>query len=461
MTQFTIPFQGRKITCRLPVKADILCMHGAPKLDNPRKRILESINNPIGSPSLKSIIKKKKERIQSPKALVVISDNTRPVPYRGESGILLPIIEQLIAEDIPVDDIQILVATGTHRSLTQSEIRSMIDPRILDMGIEIVNHDCNETEYLSYLGKTQRGTEVRVNSRYINADIKILTGLVESHFMAGASGGRKAICPGLAAEDGTFIFHGAEMLDHPNATDLILTGNPCHDEALEVAKMAGSDFIVNVTLDNTMKISGVFSGNIEAAHEQAVNSLRRFVGVTFKKEYDVVISHGGFVGINHYQVAKTGTAIMKVVRKGGMAIVAADTNDAAHPVGALSYRTVIQLLSILGPQKFMTLIKSEQWTFIPEQWQVQMWCKLFSKIPMRNFYFYSPHFKQEHYEAIPGVSLNNMNIDTNNNDVNTFYNYALKDAAKCLAKDAKDLSIAILLDGPYGIPVSENENKSV
>jgi lactate racemase len=454
-TTFTIPFYSGTAKTELPVEADVLQMTGAIPLADPKTVIEQALETPINCSSLRSIIKKKKESKESPKAVIVISDNTRPVPYKGESGILMPIIGVLMAENIPVKDILILVATGTHRPLTDSELRSMLDQKVFDLGIPIINHDCKDAEHLTHLGVTTRGTQIYIDSYYLDADIKILTGLVESHFMAGASGGRKSICPGLVGETGTFIFHGPEMLDHPKSTDLVLAGNPCHEEALEVAKAAGADFIVNVTLDSSFAVSGVFAGELEAAHTAAVEQVIKHIGVPFDEKYDVVISHAGFVGINHYQAAKTGSTALKVVKPGGFVILAAENIDSAHPVGALTYRTSLQLLKLLGSEKFMKLIKSPDWVFIPEQWQVQMWSKLFSHIPMKNFYYYSPQFTREHYAVIPGIDGSQFVSSTSiTQTAQEFYLGALEDAAKRMHKKVDELSVCILLDGPYGIPVN-------
>jgi len=332
----------------------------------------------------------------------------------------------------------------------------MLDQEVFDLGIAIVNHDCNDLEHLTHLGVTSRGTQIYIDSYYMDADIKILTGLVESHFMAGASGGRKSICPGLVGEAGTFIFHGPEMLDHPKSTDLVLEGNPCHEEALEVAKTAGSDFIVNVTLDSSFTVSGVFAGELEAAHAAAVEQVIKHVGVSYEKSYDVVISHAGFVGINHYQAAKTGSTAQKVVTSDGFVIIAAETIDSAHPVGALTYRTSLQLLKLLGAEKFMKLIKSPEWVFIPEQWQVQMWSKLFAHIPMDNFYYYSPQFTSEHYAVVPGIDGSQfVNSTSITEAAQEFYLGALEDVAKRMNKQVEELSVCVLIDGPYGIPVKK------
>lgn len=115
-----------------------------------------------------------------------------------------------------------------------------------------------------------------------------------------------------------------------------------------MARAAGADFIVNVTLDAGLKVSGVFAGYLEEAHLAAVEQVKSHVGIPVEHEYDIVIAHTGFVGINHYQMAKTGTAVRNIVRLGGMAIIAADATDAAHPVGALTYRTAIQLMKVHG-----------------------------------------------------------------------------------------------------------------
>ncbi len=154
--------------------------------------------------------------------MIVISENTRPVPYTGDRGILWPLVRTLLQEGLEGSDITVLVATGTHRALTDSEVENMLDTRVIESGAVVVNHDCRDQKHLQFLGKTKRGTHIYIDDRYLQSDIKVLTGLLESHFMAGASGGRKAICPGLIGEESTFIFHGAEMLSSPKSDDLVL-----------------------------------------------------------------------------------------------------------------------------------------------------------------------------------------------------------------------------------------------
>ncbi|HER24862.1 MAG TPA: DUF2088 domain-containing protein, partial [Candidatus Atribacteria bacterium] len=291
MKRITIKLGKKMLEVNLPDNIEILFTKQPKPLDNPAFFIQKALKDSIGSRSLEQIIEQKLKKNSQAKAVIVISDNTRPVPYKGKSGILWPIIEKLLAKNISNNRILILIATGTHRPLSEKELREMLDHRVFDYKIPIKNHHCRDQYNLIYLGKTNRGSSIYINSDYMEADIKILTGLVETHFMAGASGGRKSICPGLIGEESIYIFHGAPMLASQEATDLIIDDNPCHQEALEVAKKAGADYILNVTLDQDFKLTGVFAGDLEEAHKQAVKQIKKYVAIPLDKEYDIVITH--------------------------------------------------------------------------------------------------------------------------------------------------------------------------
>ncbi|QQO10738.1 nickel-dependent lactate racemase [Breznakiella homolactica] len=466
MKSVQIPLGGG-IDIPLPDGTDIYRMASPGSIENPGKAIRASLDNPVSSPPLAVLARDALDRsIESgkpPRAVILVSDNTRPVPYSGEQGILLPVVELLLREGFKPGGILVIVATGTHRAMTDTEIRAMVDPEIFRLGITVENHDCKDTANLTDLGTTSRGGRIYINRKYLEADLKILTGLVESHFMAGFSGGRKSVCPGVIGEESTFVFHGADMMAHPEARDLVLDGNPCHEESLEVARRAGADFIVNVTLDHSFNITGVFAGELEAAHRAAAEKVRSYVGILLEKQYDIVISHAGFVGVNHYQAAKVGVASIAALKEKGHLIVAADNTDTANPVGSLQYRTVLQLLKLNGPEKFLRMITSADWTFIPEQWQVQMWAKLFSRIPMEHFYYFAPQIDRRYAEIIPGrdgrLLLPADRRDTADlRDIPAFIEAALRAAAETYPPEQRAaLSVAYLSDGPYGIPCIQDK----
>jgi nickel-dependent lactate racemase len=441
----------------LPDQTDVYAMTTPAVLANPGAAIREALENSINSPGLDQLIREKLKTKPDFRTVIVVSDNTRPVPYRGESGILWPLVERLLRQGIAPQQISILVATGTHRAMTEAELKQMLEPAIFELGIAVINHNCQDESNLAYLGETRRGSRIWINRRYMEADLKILTGLVESHFMAGVSGGRKSVCPGLIGEASTYVFHGAPMLASSLACDLNLEGNPCHEEALEVAKKAGADYIVNVTLDHRFQITGVFAGELEAAHKKAVELVKNYAAIPVNKEYDIVVTHAGFVGINQYQAAKAAVASIPLLKAGGWLIEVADHTD-SHPVGSPKYQTVLHLLKLMGSDNFNRLLLSPDWTFIPEQWQVQMWAKVFAKIPMEQYIYYSPQLSERDLRMIPCLD-GNLLLPPEKRYRRTPDNVAavIEAAFQHIgSKSAQtDLSVAFLQDGPYGIPVRQ------
>jgi nickel-dependent lactate racemase len=459
----TNPFGSKYADLNLPDHTQVVGMIEPKRVENPKKAIKFALDNPINSDSLRTIARKKmettkKELDRSATAVVVVSDNTRPVPYKGDEGILLPVVELLVEEGYKVEDILILIATGTHRAMEEDEIADMIDKRVIDQGYKIINHDCTDDSNLTFLGKTSQGTDIFLNSMYVDADLKIATGLVESHFMAGASGGRKAVCPGLIGEKGTYIFHGAPFMAHQNSRDLNLEGNLVHEEAVEVATIAGIDFLVNVTLDESFKLTGVFTGDFIKAHIEAVEHISKSVKVPAKKA-DIVVTHAGFVGINHYQVAKCAVASLGILKENGHLVIIANTTDKGNVVGSINYRTTLAILKLVGPENFLKVINSDDWTFIPEQWQVQMWAKVFDRIPMENMTFFSPQMDKIWWDGLPGQDgskyLDGVAKD-DPNAFNTVVNNALVSIAKQEGKKLEELNISWISDGPYVIPEATN-----
>lgn len=457
------PFTDSYQAVTLPDHTHVVRMSEPEPVPSVAEKIRESLDHPIDSDSLKQIALRAMQQRKAKdggkaNAVIVVSDKTRPVPYKGEEGILLPIIEVLTESGYAVKDILILIATGTHLPMKEEEIWKMIDTRIRDMGVTVVNHDCTDSSNLTFLGKTSRGTDMYLNSLYVNADLKIATGLVESHFMAGASGGRKAICPGIIGEESTYVFHGVPFMADPGSRDLNLKDNLVHEEALEVAGTVGIDFLVNVTLNGKFHITGIFSGNYITAHLKAVESIVEHVRVP-SPPADIVVTHGGFVGINHYQLAKCAVASLGVLKENGYLVIMADTNDPTHPVGGINYLTTLALMTRIGAQNFTKLIASEDWTFIPEQWQVQMWCKVFERIPMDHLYLYSPSMDRMFVPLLPGQD-GSVYIEQGAPQEEKFSRFianVLKDISEREEKDIDDMQVTWIEDGPYVVPAAQKE----
>ncbi len=437
--------KGNKL--ELPDSTTVYAMKAPTAIVDPESAISEALAHPIESDSLAAIAKAKLEKNPQAKAVVVISDNTRPVPYKGKGNILVPILKTLLETGYAKENLSVLIATGTHRPMTEDEVQKIVDEWVFENGISIVNHDCKDESTLTYVGKTERGSEVKIDSLYMQADMKILTGLVESHFMAGVSGGRKSVCPGLISEHGTFLFHGADLMGHPNSSDLVLDGNPVHEESLAFAKMAGVDFIVNVTLDHAFHITGIYAGDLEAAHIKAYEMVKGYAKIPIKEEADIVVTHGGFVGINHYQCAKAAFASIGALKKDGYLISIANLTDKKNYVGSVMYKTVLSILSLTGAKELVTLLHSPDWTFMPDQWQVQKWASVFEKIPLNHYYYYAPQLAGADNSGLPGIDASAM---TDSEDYSKVVATVIEEIQKREGK--KDLKVLYLSDGPYAIP---------
>jgi len=232
----------------VPAGTDILTVPPpAPPLGDPTSAIAQALITPRGTPPLAQVVAAASPgKVPAHKTVViVVSDVTRlDVPYTGPASILHPVLRTLEAQSLLPEHLTILVATGTHRASTSAEKITMFGADVLQR-YPIVDHSATDTTTLRLVACTVSGTNV-----YINTRVKILTSEIKPHFVAGFSGGRKAICPGLANLATLQKFHSPQFLAHPCATNVLLEGNPCHQEATDVAERVGADFLINVTISH-------------------------------------------------------------------------------------------------------------------------------------------------------------------------------------------------------------------
>jgi nickel-dependent lactate racemase len=299
---------------------------------------------------------------------VLICDITRPVPNRM---ILPPLLRTLEASGIARKDILILVATGLHRPNEGAELEEMVGPEIL-ANYRIENHFGKDLSQHTYLGTTPRGVPAWIDSRYVDADLKITTGLIEPHLMAGYSGGRKVICPGIAALETVKVWHGPAFLEHPKADCGILDGNPVHEENTRIAWMAGCDFIVNVCIDGQRRITWVGAGHMEEAWLRGVRFCEQVVKVRLPEPVDVVVtSCAGYpLDTTWYQAVKGLTGALPIVKKGGTIILAASLSEG---LGSPEFQQLMRDNPDLQVFKHRILGKDY---FVMDQWQLEELAKV-------------------------------------------------------------------------------------
>jgi hypothetical protein len=232
--------------------------------------------------------------------------------------------------------------------------------------------------------------------------------------------------------------------------DLVLDGNPVHEEIMAVAQMAGGDMIVNVTLDAKYRLTGVFAGDLEEAHREAVEKLRSYAAIPAKHTYDLVITHVGYVGMNHYQAAKGALVCMPLVKPNGICLLAAPHTD-HDPIGGPNYKAMMRLLGEKGPKKFSEMILGPSWTFVPEQWEAQMWAKLFLRTPFQNLVYCSMDIPRDSFSWLPGTDARSLTPEAS--DLEELLAGSIGWALEHLRRQLnREPTIVVLPDGPYGIP---------
>jgi lactate racemase len=363
---------GRKgLYADLPDGPVVRTLHykDAPPLAEPRAALDAVLTKPNGAPPLAEIAKGRKD------ACIAICDITRPVP---NEMILQPVLQTLEAGGIPRQKITILVATGLHRPNEGDELVEMVGRHIFE-NYRIENHHGQVLDEHTNLGTSPRGVPIWIDSHYVNADLKITTGLIEPHLMAGFSGGRKLICPGLAALETVKVWHGPDFLEHPKADCGILEGNPVHEENTWIARKTGCDFIVNVVIDAERRPLKFVAGDMVAAFEEGVAFVRGVVRDTVAEPVDIVVtSCAGYpLDTTFYQAVKGLTGALPIVKQGGTIIMCASLTEG---IGSPQFQQLFQENATL--EGFVERILGKDY-FVMDQWQLEELAKVRRKAKVK------------------------------------------------------------------------------
>ena len=337
-------------------------------LRDPRSAIAEVLARPIGAPSLADYARGKRS------ACILICDITRPVPNHL---FLRPMIEQLLGAGIAREAITVLIATGLHRPNEGEELARVVgDPWVLDQ-VRVVNHFARDDAAHVDFGRTKgRGVPVKLDRRFIEAEVRIATGLVEPHFMAGYSGGRKVVAPGIAHADTIRTFHSAAFMESAAAVSCNLVGNPLHEEQLEIVRMLGDVMALNAIINEQRELVFVSYGDIIESHDTAVRFVQDWIQVPVPRRFKTVVtSAAGFpLDQTYYQTVKSMVTPVDILAPGGTLLVASDCSEG---LGSKEFRESQRRLVEMGPDGFLRSILPKALADIDE-WQTEMQLK-----PMR------------------------------------------------------------------------------
>jgi nickel-dependent lactate racemase len=394
-----------------------------PRLPDQAAAIAHAFAHPVAARPLAELAKGRNS------ACILICDITRPVPNHL---FLRPMVETMVASGIPLGRIVIVVATGLHRPNEGDELAELVgDPWVLEH-VRVVNHFARHAQDHVDLGRTAtRGTPVSINRLLVEADLRIATGLVEPHFMAGWSGGRKVVAPGVAGHETIRTFHSARFMEDPLAVQCNLVGNPLHEEQLEIVRMLGELYALNTVIDEERHLVFASFGEIIASHLAAVDFIQDATRVpTGRRFKTVVTSSAGYpLDKTYYQTVKGMVTPLDILEPGGTLIIASECSEG---FGSAEFRAAQERLVELGPEKFLATLTVKSLAEIDE-WQTEMQMK---SMRLGRVQLYTKGLDAEE-RRITGVEL----IDS--------VDQAIADSIALHG----DPHVAIIPDGPYVIPV--------
>lgn len=376
-----------------------------------------AVHAPIGARPLRDIVGAR-DRLA-----VAIPDITRPLATDRILGWLL---EEL--SHVPDAQWTIVNGTGSHRVNTESELEAMVG-REVARRLRIVNHSAHDASGLAFAGRSPEGRPVYLNREWLEADRRLVVGLIEPHFMAGFSGGYKGVFPALADIDSIMYYHRASVIADPRSTWGVLEGNRTQDQIRANGSLAPVDFCVNATVNREQAFTGFYCGEVLAAHRVGCERARATAMVPCEKPWPIVVTtNAGYpLDQNLYQAVKGMSAAAQIVEAGGLILAAARCNDGFPAHG--NFRSL--MTGHAGPREILDRIMAPGFSLY-DQWEAQLLAQIQLKARVALFSEIAPEeVRAAHLEPVEDIGAR------------------LKDE---LGRRGADTPIAVLPEGPMTIP---------
>jgi lactate racemase len=379
---------------------------------------VEAVRSPIGTGPLAGKI------AATDRVAVVIADGTRALP----SDRLLP---WLFAElgHVPAENFTIIVGTGTHRPNTAEEIVGIVGAETAAR-YRVINHNAYDKSTMAEARSGADGVPALwMNREYVEADRRILVGFIEPHFMAGYSGGYKAVFPGVADLKSILHYHRAEMIGHPRSAWGVLEDNPTQAHIRRMGSALPVDFLLNVTLNHQQQITRFYCGDVITAHEAGCGFAKETAMVACPGRYPLVITtNSGYpLDQNLYQSVKGMCAAAEIVAAGGEIVTVARCND-----GFPSHGNFAAMLAEYGSAQAMLDAVYAPGFHKLDQWQIQKFAQVLLRAKVSLYSELSPaQARQAHLTPI--------------GDLNAYLRQRVNELGA-------DTPIAVLPEGPMTIP---------
>jgi nickel-dependent lactate racemase len=414
-----LPFGTRTIPIDVPAeRTTVIRADRSDAVEDEHAVLVDALRHPVAGPPLRDRVRR------GASVAISVCDGTRAQP---RPLVVASILDEL--ERVGAGDVVVLVATGTHRGNTAAELEAMFGRAVLER-VRVVNHDARDDDALVWLGRLGSNVPVWLNREWVEADVRITTGVVEPHFFAGFSGGPKMVAPGLAGLETTLTLHDAARIAHPDATWGVTEGNPVHDDVRAIAAATGTTFSLDVLLGHDEGVVAAYGGNLAAAHAAACAASRGRWMQKVPGAFDVVVTtNGGFpLDQNLYQAVKGVSAAAQIVKPGGVIVCAAECRDGFPDHG--SYRS--ELASASSPEEVLARIAARVET-VPDQWQAQIQARVQARarVIMHTAFLSDGDLAEAHLEQTSDVTAT---------------------VASALRSAGPDARACVMPDGPKTVP---------
>ncbi|MCC6193200.1 MAG: nickel-dependent lactate racemase [Burkholderiales bacterium] len=392
------------------------------KLPDQHAAVRAALARPVGAGPYAELVRGRRS------ACILICDITRPVPNHL---FLRPLIEGLLAAGMAKERITVLVATGLHRPNEGAELAEVVgDAWVLDT-VRVENHFArDDAAHVDFGFTPSRRVPVKLDRRFVEADLRIATGLVEPHFMAGWSGGRKVIAPGIAHEDTLRTFHSARFMEDPLAIQCNLDGNPLHEEQLAIVRMLGEVYALNTVLDDDRDLVYVNFGEVIASHLAAVDFVADSIRVPVGRRFRTILTSaaGHPLDKTYYQTVKGMVTPLDILEPGGTLIVASACSEG---LGSREFRDAQTRLREMGSDAFLASLLAKQFADVDE-WQTEMQLKS---------------------TRVGRVQLYTTGLDPEERSLTCVDAIESVEGAVAGALAGTDGTLAVIPEGPYVVPV--------
>jgi nickel-dependent lactate racemase len=290
-------------------------IQGAPALTAEQRRA--AFGAPHGTPALRELARGKRS------AAVIVEDATRPTP----THLITPlVVEDLLAAGVPEGEIRFFSAIAAHRPQFGYDFCAKLGTEIVDR-FETYNH--NFYDQLDFLGVSQLGTPIYLNSLVNRSEVKVTIGSIIPHTHAGFSGGAKTLMPGVCGAKTVAYHHSVRPRGSADAEEV----GDYRGDIEDIAGICGLDFVVDSVINEKCEIVGLYAGDYHLTHRQAVPFARDVYRVEAPPLADAALVAAHPVECDFIQAGKAilaGTGAQSVVPGGPILLAAACPEGAGH-----------------------------------------------------------------------------------------------------------------------------------